>query len=232
MLAGAGLAVRRELGSAVIVAIKNDLLRSGVERMLHAIGVTDVRARSDLHAVSHLAPVGCRILIALLSEVDDAFAARLRAAETAGTKVLLLLAGHGDVAELARIGRLGIRGAGFMAIAGLSEATLAATLSRMAHDEVPIPAGLARKLLALVEERAAVLPRPRLTPRETEALGLMVEGLSNKQIGRRLEISEHGAKRLVANILAKLGCANRTLAVARALREGLHERPGHRRNGH
>lgn len=66
-----------------------------------------------------------------------------------------------------------------------------------------------------------VVPRGvRLTPREREALGLMVEGLVNKQIARRMGISLHGAKRLVANILAKLDCDNRTHAVAKVLREG------------
>jgi DNA-binding CsgD family transcriptional regulator len=71
----------------------------------------------------------------------------------------------------------------------------------------------------------AALTRPavRLTPREQQVLVLMVEGLSNKQIGRRLDISFHGAKRLVASILAKLDSPTRTVAVARALREGLYE---------
>jgi DNA-binding CsgD family transcriptional regulator len=79
---------------------------------------------------------------------------------------------------------------------------------------MPMSTGLARDLLTLP-------PRPRLTPREREALQLLVEGLSNKQIARRLGISEHGAKRLVANILSKMDCSNRTSAVAKALREGV-----------
>ena len=54
-----------------------------------------------------------------------------------------------------------------------------------------------------------------------QALVLLAKGMSNKQIARRLNISEHGAKRHVANVLAKLNCPNRTLAVALALRHGL-----------
>jgi DNA-binding CsgD family transcriptional regulator len=62
---------------------------------------------------------------------------------------------------------------------------------------------------------------PALTARETETLRLLAEGLSNKQIARRLGVSEHGAKRLVASIMVKLDSPNRTLAVAIAIRDGL-----------
>lgn len=225
MVSDAGPAAGREFTSAVTVAIRNDLLRGGAERMLQALGVTDVHMRRGLRGAGHAAPAGSRILIALLSEIDDTVAAELRTAEESGTKVMLLLTGNGDVAELSRTGTLGIRGAGFLTVDNLSEGELYDALSRMDNGEVPIPADLARNLLALAGQKAAAAPtRPRLTPRESEALGLMVEGMSNKQIARRLHISEHGAKRLVANVLAKLDVANRTLAVAKALREGLHER--------
>ncbi|WP_381804006.1 response regulator transcription factor [Streptomyces niveus] len=61
----------------------------------------------------------------------------------------------------------------------------------------------------------------RLTSREHEALGLLGQGLSNKQIARSLGISPHGAKRLVGSILLKLGSPNRTAAVVTAMRTGL-----------
>jgi DNA-binding CsgD family transcriptional regulator len=63
--------------------------------------------------------------------------------------------------------------------------------------------------------------RLRLTDREKETLGLLVEGLSNKQIARRLRISSHGAKRLVASLMAKLDAPNRTTAVVKSIRMGL-----------
>jgi DNA-binding NarL/FixJ family response regulator len=59
-----------------------------------------------------------------------------------------------------------------------------------------------------------------LTPREREVLELLAEGLSNKAIGVRLEISEHTAKFHVASVLAKLGAANRADAVRRGVRRG------------
>jgi two-component system, NarL family, nitrate/nitrite response regulator NarL len=63
--------------------------------------------------------------------------------------------------------------------------------------------------------------RPNLTHREREALALLVMGLSNKQIARRLSISSHGAKRLVASIMLKLDAPNRTLAAVKAIRVGI-----------
>lgn len=65
------------------------------------------------------------------------------------------------------------------------------------------------------------LPLVLLTERERQVLGLLVEGMSNKQIGQALALSEYSAKRLVAIVLSKLNCSNRTQAVAVALREGL-----------
>jgi DNA-binding NarL/FixJ family response regulator len=75
-----------------------------------------------------------------------------------------------------------------------------------------------------VKTGGQVEPNRHLTPREQAALALLVQGLSNKQIARRLTISEHGAKRHVANLLAKLNCPNRTMAAVVAVREGLLER--------
>ncbi|HEV2199995.1 MAG TPA: response regulator transcription factor [Bryobacteraceae bacterium] len=60
-----------------------------------------------------------------------------------------------------------------------------------------------------------------LTPREVEALEMLAEGLSNKQIAARLNISEHTAKFHVNSILSKLHAGTRTEAVIRGIRCGL-----------
>ena len=60
-----------------------------------------------------------------------------------------------------------------------------------------------------------------LTPREMEALEMLAEGLSNKQIAARLNISEHTAKFHVNSILSKLHAGTRTEAVIRGIRSGL-----------
>ncbi len=61
----------------------------------------------------------------------------------------------------------------------------------------------------------------RLTFRELTVLHLVAAGRSDKEIGIELAISPLTAQKHVSNILAKMGAASRTEAVARALREGL-----------
>jgi DNA-binding CsgD family transcriptional regulator len=58
---------------------------------------------------------------------------------------------------------------------------------------------------------------PGLTPREMEVLGLLADGLANKEIAARLGISAHTAKFHVESLLRKLDAANR----AEAVREGI-----------
>jgi DNA-binding NarL/FixJ family response regulator len=65
------------------------------------------------------------------------------------------------------------------------------------------------------------IPPEALTPRERETLLLMAEGLPNKAIAQALGISDQTVKFHVAAIIAKLGAANRTDAVRRAIRRGL-----------
>lgn len=66
---------------------------------------------------------------------------------------------------------------------------------------------------------------PVLTSRENDVLRLLARGRTNRQIGEELFISGKTASVHVSNILAKLGAASRTEAVALAYREGLIE-PG------
>ena len=60
-----------------------------------------------------------------------------------------------------------------------------------------------------------------LTPREIEVIELLAEGLPNKAIAARLGISDQTVKFHLASISSKLGAANRTDAVRRAVRRGL-----------
>ena len=60
-----------------------------------------------------------------------------------------------------------------------------------------------------------------LTSRELQVLALLSEGLSNKAIASRLEVSESTAKFHVAAILGKLGVGSRAEAIVQAVRRGL-----------
>ena len=60
-----------------------------------------------------------------------------------------------------------------------------------------------------------------LSPREAQILKLLTRGLSNREIGEELTISEHTAANHIRSILRKTGCANRTEAASYAHRHGL-----------
>ncbi len=66
--------------------------------------------------------------------------------------------------------------------------------------------------LALVRERAAAEVRPDLTAREREVLALVAQGLPNKLIARRLEISEKTVKAHLTNAFQAVGVTDRTQA--------------------
>ena len=61
----------------------------------------------------------------------------------------------------------------------------------------------------------------RLTAREQEVLGMVAEGLLNKEIAEGLRISEHTVKFHISSIMGKLGASSRTEAVSRGLRLGV-----------
>jgi DNA-binding CsgD family transcriptional regulator len=62
-----------------------------------------------------------------------------------------------------------------------------------------------------------------LSPREAEILRLVARGMSNREIGTALFISEHTAANHIRSILRKTGCTNRTEAASYAHRHSLVE---------
>lgn len=107
--------------------------------------------------------------------------------------------------ELARLG---------IDIAGEFPTLAAARRAALPHDAIVV----APDEEADDEWRA---PGEALTSREREVLELLAEGLANKSIAERLGISDQTVKFHVAAICGKLGAANRTDAVRRAIRTGL-----------
>ncbi|MGD3112796.1 LuxR C-terminal-related transcriptional regulator [Streptomyces sp. YGL11-2] len=112
---------------------------------------------------------------------------------------------------------------GFLSLKELSVQTLDNALKGVTVGEMPIPASLAKRLLTGGRSRGmatshGLIP---LTSRENQAFRLLADGMSNKQIARYLDISVHGAKRLVGSILLKLGASNRTSAVITGIKSGL-----------
>ena len=96
-------------------------------------------------------------------------------------------------------------------------AQIAAAVQAVVHgllvfDDTLLPAATPATDVELVEP---------LSGRELDVLRHLAEGLSNKEIARALDISEHTVKFHVNAILGKLGAQSRTEAVVRATRAGL-----------
>lgn len=86
---------------------------------------------------------------------------------------------------------------------------------REVHREVRVPAGAGFVL------DAGKLKELGITPREHEILGLIAEGLSNREIGERLFVSENTVKTHSSRLFEKLGVNRRVQAVVKARELGL-----------
>lgn len=204
-----------------LVALENSVTRWGVCSMLDALPT--VRATTGCgslqEAIAQLSEAPYDVLILSATLADDELAHLRERLCPTGAKVMLLLRQPSDEA-LARAASQHVDG--FLLESALTPQVLQDSLSRLLRGEMPLPDSMARELLSMVRRQDHGPVRGLfLTPREQQVLDLLAAGFSNKQIARRLGISEHGAKRHVGNVLAKMNCPNRTLAVAMALRDGL-----------
>ncbi|MEY9912623.1 DNA-binding NarL/FixJ family response regulator [Catenulispora sp. MAP12-49] len=93
---------------------------------------------------------------------------------------------------------------------------LAAAVRAAARGETVLAPPVAARLLGRV--RAG---RPTLSQREAEILELVAAGLANRQISRKLFISEATVKTHLVHVFGKLGVDSRTAAVAAAVQAGL-----------
>jgi len=97
----------------------------------------------------------------------------------------------------------------------------------VAAGDALLAPGVTRRLISEFARirPAAAAPPPSslaaLTPRETEVLRLVAEGLSNSEIAARLTVTEDTVKTHVSRLLAKLGLRDRVQAVVTAYESGL-----------
>ena len=120
-----------------------------------------------------------------------------------------------DVGLAADAWHAGARG---LLLRGQGAEAIIAALFAVQQGLVALDPALADDAIALREPPP---PADPLTPREREVLDLLAEGLPNKLIADRLQISEHTVKYHVGALLGKLGAQSRTEAVMRAARLGL-----------
>lgn len=73
---------------------------------------------------------------------------------------------------------------------------------------------------AAASAEAIFISSEELTDREQQVLGMMADGLANKEISSRLNISTHTVKFHISSILGKLGASSRTEAVSIGVRSG------------
>ncbi len=94
----------------------------------------------------------------------------------------------------------------------------------VASGEGLLAPSVTRRLIAEFARSGPATPAPvlaGLTPRETEVLRLVAEGLSNAEIAGRLIVTEETVKTHVSRVLSKLGLRDRTQAVVAAYESGL-----------
>ena len=114
-------------------------------------------------------------------------------------------------------------------LVALERSEEAGTEAKAAHDRLvelgaDPDAERAARIFAGAAGGGDALPLGDLTRREAEVLGLLTEGLTNRQIAERLVVSEHTVHRHVTNLLRKLDLPSRTAAAAHAVRSGLLDR--------
>jgi DNA-binding NarL/FixJ family response regulator len=124
------------------------------------------------------------------------------------------------------------RGAAGYLLKDATTTEVIATLHNVANGQLAVEPQLLREALAIREEAAPPGETARqraeqyaLTPREHDVLLLVAEGLTNKEIGGKLSITEDTVKKHVQNIIWKLRAADRTQAAIMALKLGLLEQP-------
>lgn len=166
-------------------------------------------ARAQVALVAACSPTAPRLLRELASELQEV---RVIALGVSGTDEELIASVEAGVSC-------------FFPRSG-SPMELLEAVKAVVRGETPCPPQVAAVLLRRVsalaqhanvrpDEEEGLRERGRLTPRERQIAGLLEEGLSNKEIARRLVIRVHTVKSHVHNILSKLDVSRRSDAAAR-----------------
>ncbi|HYI55714.1 MAG TPA: response regulator transcription factor [Microlunatus sp.] len=162
----------------------------------------------------------------MITDVVDEFTTReLRSLHKDGHPRLMLVATTIDDAALVAAAEAGV--AGLLRRGDASADTMVRTIVKVASGDGEVPADLLGRLLEQVGrlQRQVLAPRgltfTGLTPRETEVLRLVADGLDTSEIASRMCYSERTVKNVLHDLTTRLQLKNRTHAVAYAVREGL-----------
>jgi DNA-binding NarL/FixJ family response regulator len=185
--------------------------------------VAQLRMRPEIRVVETAPQSAVAVMIA--DTVDEATTRELRAMRKDGQPRLMLVATTVDDAALVAAAEAGV--AGLLRRCDASADSLVRTIVKVASGEGEVPPDLLGRLLEQVGrlQRQVLAPRgltfTGLTPRETEVLRLVAEGLDTGEIALRMCYSERTVKNVLHDLTTRLQLRNRTHAVAYAVREGL-----------
>lgn len=206
----------------VFIVAASPLARAGLENLLAVRNVQVVGSNATIDTLADVLADAAPdvVLIDLSGEPIEAMMGSILASGLATDLSVVVLGDGMTRATSADALRAGVRAAlpGDISpdqlVAALQAAASGLFVLHPSHGNAELRAGsvAARTLDELAES---------LTRRELEVLQMLAAGLSNKEIGSRLSISEHTVKFHVASILGKLGAASRTEAVSLGIRRGL-----------
>jgi DNA-binding NarL/FixJ family response regulator len=110
--------------------------------------------------------------------------------------------------------------AAFLTKSSMSDELLSVTRLVLAGDIYLPPELTAISASSQKDEAAADLLTPQFTPRQEEVLYLLLDGYTNKEIGKMLSLSDETVKNHISGILRGFGVQTRTQAVLAANRHG------------
>ena len=198
----------------VLIADDHTIVRIGLRTLLGAEKDIEVvgEAKNGEMAVKEALRLRPDVVIMdlMMPKMDGAEATAALHERLPETKVIILTT-FGSSDGIAHAIESGAAGA-LMKTA--DDAALISTIRSVAGGKTVISPDIKRLL-------AEDPPIPVLTTRQTEVLQSMMRGLTNRDIAKQLGIRQDGVNEHVAAILAKIGAANRTEAVAIALRKHL-----------
>lgn len=205
---------------AVAIAAPTPMLRAGLRALLAGDDIQVVGDAPSLSELSLELPEADVLVTTAGTLMDDsAYMALGRSAPS--LPGVLALSDDARPATLLR--QLALRGWGIIspdAPAAEIQAAVMSVAQGLVVLSLPLASTLVGPRNAVQTLEGGGLPEP-LTARETEVLELLSQGLSNKLIARRLNISEHTVKFHVSSIYTKLDASSRTDAVSRGARLGL-----------
>jgi len=205
----------------VLIADDHGVIRDGLSRLLDAAdGIEVAGLASDGEQVVALASelTPDVVLMDLDMPGTDGIEATQRIVAGGGAAAVLVLTSFSDQPRI--LGAIEAGAVGYL-LKDASSEDVVEGIRAAARGESPLDPRAARTVL---NARAAPDPLAPFSPREREVLELLVAGLPNKLIARRLEISEKTVKSHLTKIFRELDVSDRTQAALWAERHGMRPR--------